>query len=56
MAPLLSLSQQLEVVEKVAMKGSLWLSIVKVNLIKRSLLLGTFTTEYDSLVKIQNAS
>jgi hypothetical protein len=40
MAPLLSFSHQLEVVEKVAMKGSLWLPTVKVNLIKMSLLLG----------------
>jgi hypothetical protein len=40
MAPLLSLSQQLEVVEKVAMKGNLWLPMVKVDLMKTSLLLG----------------
>jgi hypothetical protein len=40
MAPLLSMSQQLEVVEKVALKGSLWLPMAKVNLMKTSLLLG----------------
>jgi hypothetical protein len=40
MPPILSLSQKLKVVEKIAMKNSLWLPTVKVNLIKMSLLLG----------------
>ncbi len=55
MAPLLSLSQQLEVVEKTTMKNNLWLLIMKVNLIKDIFIFGSmFKIIYDKLVEIKN--
>jgi hypothetical protein len=57
MATLLSLSQQLEVVEKEAMKDNLWLLITKANLIKDIFIFGSsFMIIYDELVEIKNIS
>jgi hypothetical protein len=55
MAPLLSLLEQLEVVEKATMKDNLWLLIMKVNLKKDVFTFGSlFKTIYDELVEIKN--